>query len=130
MYFLHFIIIMNLKSTSIRPFIGAKDFNVSRSFYKDIGFQESIIDNGLIYIKINDTLGFYLQDAFVEDWMNNSMIFIEVENVNDFYTAFLKLDLERKYNTVRLLPIVKKSWGAEFFLHDPSGILLHFGCFV
>ena len=28
---------------SIRPFIGAKNFAVSRKFYSDLGFQETVI---------------------------------------------------------------------------------------
>jgi hypothetical protein len=54
---------MNHQAKSIRAFIGAKDYNISIAFYKDLGFEESIISNNLIYFKINDTLGFYLQDA-------------------------------------------------------------------
>jgi hypothetical protein len=28
-----------------------------------------------------------------------------------------------------LSKIVNNDWGSEFFLHDPSGILWHIGCF-
>jgi len=33
---------MKHNAVSIRPFIGAKDFALSREFYKDLGFQESV----------------------------------------------------------------------------------------
>jgi len=32
---------------SIRPFIGSKNFERSRNFYNDIGFSETVLDDGL-----------------------------------------------------------------------------------
>jgi hypothetical protein len=114
---------------SIRPFIGAKDFNLSKSFYKDLGFEESIISINLSYFKIEDNIGFYLQDAYLKDWVDNTMLFIEVENVEQHYNKLKNLELEQKYKDVRLIPVKKEAWGSECFLHDPSGILWHFGAF-
>ncbi len=59
---------MNQKALSIRPFIGAKDFEVSRNFYRDLGFQESILFHNMSYFKTQG-LGFYLQDADEKDWI-------------------------------------------------------------
>jgi hypothetical protein len=28
---------------SIRPFIGAQDFEISRNFYRDLGFEEIVL---------------------------------------------------------------------------------------
>jgi hypothetical protein len=50
---------MKHQPNSIRTFIGAKDFETSRSFYKDLGFYEEEIDSRLSYFKIGN-LGFYL----------------------------------------------------------------------
>ncbi len=119
---------MNQKALSIRPFIGAKDFEVSRSFYRDLGFQESILTQTLSYFKTQG-LGFYLQDAYVQDWIDNSMVFLEVDDVDQYWNELLALDLTAKYKNVRLTPIRRLDWGSECFLHDPSGILWHFGEF-
>ena len=119
---------MNQKAFSIRPFIGAKDFEVSRSFYRDLGFQESILTHDMSYFK-NQGLGFYLQDAYVRDWIDNTMVFLEVEDVRKYWNELLALDLTTKYKNVKLTPIKKLHWGSECFLHDPSGILWHFGEF-
>ena len=116
-------------SKSVRAFIGAKDFQVSRSFYRDLGFEESVISKSMSYFKIFETLGFYLQDAYVEDWVNNSMLFLEVDNVEAYWNELQSLELTAKYKNVRLTPIRYESWGSECFLHDPSGILWHFGNF-
>lgn len=116
-------------SKSIRAFIGAKDFEVSRNFYKDLGFEESVISNDMSYFKIFETLGFYLQKAYVKDWVDNTMLFVEVEDVEAYYAELQNLDLSKKYEKVRLVPIRHEDWGSECFLHDPSGILWHFGEF-
>lgn len=119
---------MEHKARSIRPFIGAKDFSLSRRFYHDLGFQESVLSNNLSYFK-TDRIGFYLQDAYVKDWVDNSMIFMEVDDVGRYWKELLALDLTAKYQDVRLTPIREYDWGRECFLHDPSGILWHFGEF-
>ena len=119
---------MKHKVKSIRPFIGAKNFELSRNFYRDLGFQESILSTDMSYFKI-DEFGFYLQDAYVKDWVDNSMIFLEVEDVERYWKELSALNLAAKYKGVRLEPIRYNDWGKECFLHDPSGILWHFGEF-
>jgi hypothetical protein len=119
---------MEHKAKSIRPFIGARNFELSRNFYRDLGFEESILSPELSYFRTNN-LGFYLQDAYVKDWVDNSMIFLEVEDVERHWKELSSLNITSKYKDVRLEPIRKNDWGRECFLHDPSGILWHFGEF-
>jgi hypothetical protein len=120
---------MNQKIKSIRPFLGAKDFNVSQSFYRDLGFAESVISKDLSYFK-TEAFGFYLQDAYVKDWIDNTMVFMEVDDVSRFWEELVALDLPTKYENVKLVPIRNLDWGRECFVHDPSGILWHFGEFT
>lgn len=119
---------MNHAARSIRPFIGADNFEISRNFYKDLGFDERVLSPGLSLFLTGD-LGFYLQDASVRDWIDNTMIFLEVENVDRFWEELQELQLPVKYEGVRLTPIRVMDWGKECFVHDPSGILWHFGEF-
>lgn len=119
---------MKHKAKSIRPFIGAKNYAVSRQFYQDLGFQESILSANMSYFH-TDGLGFYLQDAYVKDWIGNTMIFMEVEDVKRFWDELLALKLVAKYADIKLVPVRELDWGRECFLHDPSGILWHFGEF-
>ena len=120
---------MNQNIISIRPFIGAKDFVVSRNFYNALGFQESVLSHNMSYFS-KQAMGFYLQDAYVKEWIDNTMVFLEVENVDRYWDEVLALDLPAKYEGARLVPIKHEPWGKEFFLHDPSGILWHFGAFA
>lgn len=118
--------IKNIKS--IRPFIGAKEFSISRAFYSDLGFEERVISPDMSLFLI-EGFGFYLQDAFVKDWVDNTMVFMEVADIQSFYKLLSGLNLPNKYPTVRVLPIKILPWGSECFVHDPSGILWHFGQF-
>ncbi|WP_417354259.1 glyoxalase [Flavobacterium sp.] len=120
---------MNHNAKSIRPFIGAKDFEVSRMFYRDLGFEETILSPDLSVFKTDNTLAFYLQKAYVKDWIDNTMLFMEVENVDIFWKSLNELNLTAKYEGVRLVPVSTREWGKECFVHDPSGILWHFGEF-
>lgn len=117
---------MEHKARSIRPFIGAKDFEVSRSFYRDWGFHEIVLAHNFSCFK-TEAFGFYLQDAYVQDWVDNTMIFLEVEDVDRYWEELLALDLPSKYKGVRVTPIRELDWGKECFVHDPSGILWHIG---
>jgi catechol 2,3-dioxygenase-like lactoylglutathione lyase family enzyme len=119
---------MEHKAKSIRPFIGAENFEISRSFYRDLGFEETVLGDNMSVFK-SGQLAFYLQDAYVKDWIDNTMIFMEVDDVDYYWNELLALDLTGKYKGVKLTPIRVYPWGRECFVHDPSGILWHFGEF-
>ncbi len=119
---------MKIIAKSIRTFIGSKNYNNSRNFYLDLGFDEIITSEKMSYFCIGE-FGFYLQDAYVKDWIDNSMIFLEVDNLESNLKNIQSLRLTEKYKNVRLSEIKHNEWGNEFFLHDPCGILWHFGKF-
>jgi catechol 2,3-dioxygenase-like lactoylglutathione lyase family enzyme len=120
---------MNHQAKSVRTFIGAKNFEESSNFYKDLGFEESVISKNMSYFKIFETMGFYLQDYYVEEWINNSMVFVEVDDAEAYFLQLQNLGLHNKYKGVKLVPVRYDDWGRECFLHDPSGVLWHFGEF-
>ncbi len=119
---------MQHNAISIRPFIGAKDFELSRNFYRDLGFEEVILSSNMSLFKTGK-FAFYLQDAYVKDWIDNTMVFLEIENVSTFWEDLLALNLAAKYKEVKIVPIRVEHWGKECFVHDPSGVLWHFGEF-
>lgn len=119
---------MENSAVSIRPFIGAKNFEISRSFYRDMGFEEVVLSHNMSLFKTGG-LGFYLQDAYVKDWVDNTMLFLEVADVDQYWDKLVTLDLPAKYEGVRLTPARIMDWGKECFVHDPAGILWHIGQF-
>jgi hypothetical protein len=115
-------------TTSIRAFVGARNFQTSRDFYLRLGFEEVSLGD-MSYFKVNDRLGFYLQDAYVKQWVDNTMLFLEVPNPEEWLASLNNLKLEKDFPGVRISKMVINDWGREFFLHDPSGVLWHIGCF-
>ncbi|WP_179006817.1 glyoxalase [Winogradskyella forsetii] len=119
---------MKLKPKSIRPFIGAKDYAISRQFYQDLGFEEVVVSPNMSVFRTGE-FAFYLQDAYVKDWVDNTMVFLEVDNVENHLENLKKSGITEKYDTLRCSEVVYNDWGNEFFLHDPSGVLWHIGAF-
>jgi uncharacterized glyoxalase superfamily protein PhnB len=119
---------INQEPKSIRAFIGAKDYETSRSFYRDLGFTEQVLSEKMSLFTI-DGLSFYLQDYYVKDWIDNSMILLEVGDVEEYYRFLQQLELDKRYAGIRLVPLQKHDWGRECCLVDPSGVLWHFADF-
>ena len=114
---------------SIRAFIGSKDFEQSRLFYKELGFEEATISGNMSYFNISHNIGFYLQDYYLVDWVNNTMLFLEVEDADTYFTHLQSLQLPDKFPGVKVSPVKSEEWGKECFLHDPAGVLWHIGQF-
>jgi len=119
---------MNQQIVSVRPFVGALDYQLSRAFYREWGFEEIVLSENICLFQSN-VFGFYLQCAYVKDWVDNTMVFLQVADVEAYYTMLLALDLPIKFKGTKLVPIQYQLWGRECFLHDPSGILWHIGTF-
>jgi len=119
---------MSLAIVSLRTFFGSKDFEVSRSFYAYLGFQETVLTKKMSVFQLNG-FSFYLQDYYAKEWIENTMLFIEVENVAECFGWLSQLQLDKKYPGAQLRPIKKENWGEECFVIDPAGVLLHFGQF-
>ncbi|MFY7730411.1 MAG: glyoxalase [Flavobacterium sp.] len=119
---------MTPKVISIRPFIGSKNFETSRSFYRDLGFEENELGPGFSVFHFHH-LSFYLQDYYAEEWVGNTMVFMEVENTEEFWAYLQSLNLTEKYPESKLVPPRTLPWGSECFVHDPAGVLWHFGAF-
>ena len=117
---------MNYAPKSIRPFIGAKDYQKSREFYRALGFEERIIGDTMSLFKVNDSLGFYLQDYYVADWVDNSMIVLEVEDLDACTKDLLSKALPDQFEGVRFTGPKAFDWGRELYMHDPAGVLWHF----
>jgi len=118
---------MKPQTLSLRPFIGSKNYNISRSFYLKIGFTEHVISPDMAVFTMGK-VSFYLQDAYVRKWIDNTMVFLEIEDLDAYCTFLQQLEIT-KIKGVRLSSIQENEWGREFFLHDPSGVLWHIGNF-
>ena len=113
---------------SIRPFLGSKNFGISRKFYHALGFEEFVIDSNMSAFKA-EGIAFYLQNAYEKLWIENTMVFLEVKDVDQHWKDLQALDLPNQFEGVKITSIFRNDWGDEYHLLDPAGNLWHFGKF-
>jgi hypothetical protein len=109
---------------AMRPIVPAKDFEVSRRFYLDIGFQPQMLDERLIEMHLG-TYSFILQDYYVEEWANNFVMHMLVTDLNRWWAHICALDLPSRYG-VKIRAPKQESWGQVAGVIDPSGVLWRF----
>jgi hypothetical protein len=116
---------INLADTikAMRPMVPAKDFEISKRFYVDLGFEPRIvvIDN-LIQMSLGD-YSFLLQNYYVQDWADNFVIHLFVSDLGKWWDHILAVDLASRYGIKTSAP-QRESWGALVagFI-DPAGVL-------
>ncbi len=119
---------MSILSTTsnLRPFIPAKDFAVSRAFYKDLGATEIWASDDMVLLQLGSSQ-FYLQAYYVKAWAENTMLFLLVEELEQLWEELLALDLVNRYKGIRWKEPTDYDWGLrEIHLIDPAGVLWHF----
>lgn len=103
----------------IKPFVPSKDYEVSTSFYCEIGFASEYVNDDLTLFKNGDCL-FFVQRFYNKDLAQNFMLQICVADINDAF----ELCSNSKHKT-KITPVQQTSWGKVFYLWGPVGELLH-----
>lgn len=115
-----------LDSIEIKAFVPAKDFELSKQFYQDMGFTMASDEGGIAYFH-HQNCSFLLQDFYHPEHAENVMMHLLVSDVDGWYEALLQQDLPAKYG-VRLGQPVDQPWKMrDFVLTDPSGVLWRIG---
>jgi hypothetical protein len=109
---------------SSRPFLPAKDFAVSKSFYETLGFVK-LLDRDVAIFKVGST-SFILQNYYQEDWARNFMMQLMVDDLDAWWAHIEALDLPGKFNVRPPKAPAVQPWGLRVaYLFDPSGVLWH-----
>jgi catechol 2,3-dioxygenase-like lactoylglutathione lyase family enzyme len=113
---------LSLRIVELKPFVPARDFALSRRFYRDLGFTEASEVGGVAYFHCDDT-SFLLQDFYNKELAENLMLHLLVEDVVAWHAKLAKAGVAEKYG-VRQSEIVQQPWRMrDFALWDPSGVL-------
>ncbi len=116
----------NLRITEIKAFVPAKDFEISKQFYKDLGFTMASEGGGVAYFHF-EHVSFLLQDFCAASLAENFMMHILVEDVDAWRDHVLASGVASKYG-VRITEIENQPWRMrDFCLSDPSGVLWRIG---
>ena len=108
----------------IRPFMPAKDFELSKRFYEALGF-EKVLDSEVAIFNAGSG-GFILQRYFQEDWASNFMMQLMVDDLDQWWAHLEALDLATQFGVTAPKPPALQPWGLRVaYVVDPSGVLWH-----
>lgn len=109
---------------SPRPFLPARDFDLSRRFYQALGFE--LLLDGEVAIYEVGTGGFILQNYYQKPWAENTMMQLMVDDLDAWWTHITALDLPKNFKVQPPRPPTMQPWGLRVaYLFDPSGVLWH-----
>jgi hypothetical protein len=106
---------------SIRPMVPAKDFEISKRFYLDLGFQPEQLSDKLIEMHLG-AYSFILQAYYVEQWADNFVMHMLVSDLRLWWDRIVALDLGSRYGIKTRAPQLE-DWGLVAGVGDPSGVL-------
>lgn len=116
----------NLHITEIKAFVPAKNFELSKQFYKDIGFTMASEGGGVAYFHF-ERVSFLLQNFCAEGFADNFMMHMLVSDVDAWWDKINQSNIVAKYG-VKLWPIELQPWRMrDFCVSDPSGVLWRIG---
>jgi predicted enzyme related to lactoylglutathione lyase len=108
----------------VRPFVPAKDFDLSKHFYEALGF-EKVLDGDVAIFQAGSG-GFILQRYYQKEWAENFMMQLVVDDLDAWWHHIQGLDLPQKFGTPMPKPPAMQPWGLRVaYLVDPSGVLWH-----
>lgn len=115
-----------LESVAIKPFIPAKDFELSQRFYLDLGFNLDLISDEIDYFS-HGSYRFLLHKFYTKEQVTNLMMNMLVSNLDDWWRHIEQQNIAQKYKIV-CSPPVERTWGVrDFTIVDPTGILWRIG---
>jgi catechol 2,3-dioxygenase-like lactoylglutathione lyase family enzyme len=111
-----------LRVIEVKAFVPARDFELSKQFYRDLGFTMASDGDGIAYFHHGDA-SFLLQDFHTEELCRNFMMHLLVEDVDAWREAVEDAGIAAKYGT-KVGPVEHRPWRMrDFVLFDPSGVL-------
>ncbi|MCB1024477.1 MAG: glyoxalase [Acidobacteria bacterium] len=122
----------NEKSASVpagseiaRPFLPAKDFELSKRFYQALGFTTELNSDEVAIFRIGAST-FLLQKYFQKEWAENFMMQLMVDDLDAWWEHILSLDLPESFGVPEPKPPAVQPWGLRIsYVVDPSGVLWH-----
>lgn len=116
----------NLQTVEIKAFVPAKDFDLCKRFYSDLGFTIAWSSDGLAYLAAG-TSSFLLQKFYVKEHAENLMMHLLVPDVEAWWQHVVAQQLQSRYH-VTVHPPEDRPWGMrDFIVTDPTGVLWRIG---
>jgi uncharacterized glyoxalase superfamily protein PhnB len=111
--------------TDIKAFVPTKDAELSKQFYRDLGFTINWSGGDIAELQIG-AFRFLLQSFFVAEHAGNFMMTLNVEDADAWWAHIQRVGLATKYPGIMCKPPTMQPWGIRvLYLSDPSGVLWH-----
>ena len=116
----------NMTAVELKAFVPAKDFELSKRFYEDLGFSLAWDSDDLACFRHGNS-AFLLQNFYNPDHADNFMMHLLVEDVETWWDHVQKNGLVAKYR-IRVEPPADRPWAMrDFTIVDPTGVLWRIG---
>ena len=110
---------------ALRPFVPAKDYALSKSYYSALGFTPTIQDEMVTILKMG-SFSFILQNFYEQHLAENLMLQLLVRNVDAWWRDHHLARLVESFGVKEPKPPAMQPWGMKVgFVFDPSGVLWH-----
>jgi len=111
----------------IRAFVPAKDFDVSKRFYQQLGFTiDRIFPDGTGGILSHGNSTFILQTFYVKEHAENTMMQLIVNDIDAWWRRLEAAQLPATFGVPAPKPPQMQPWGLVVsYVIDPSGVLWH-----
>ena len=110
---------------ALRPFVPAKDFQLSKRFYRALGFDLAFEDETIAFLKI-EGFSFILQNFYVAELAENCMIQLLVRDADAWWRRIDANGLVAEFAVTPPRPPAMQPWKLKVgFVFDPSGVLWH-----
>ena len=110
--------------TEMRPMVPAKDFEISRRFYVELGFHPRPLADRLVEMQLG-VFSFILQAYYVREWADNFVVHVTVSDVGLWWDHIMSLDLPTRYGVKTMAP-QSEGWAVVAGVTDPSGVVWRF----
>lgn len=109
----------------LKAFVPAREFELSRQFYTDLGFSINFSNEEIAELQIG-SYRFLLQKFYVAEHAGNFMMSLQVEDADAWWIYIQRQKLAEKYPGMMCRPPALQPWGIRvLYLSDPSGVLWH-----
>ena len=113
---------MNLSIVEIKSFVPAKNFELSKQFYTELGFYIPYCDESTAVMRLG-ACGFLLQNFYLAEHASNTMMHLQVENLDDWWLMILNKNITARFNVQTTQPEIQPWAMVDFTLTDPSGVV-------
>lgn len=111
--------------TDVKAFVPAKDLDLSKAFYTDLGFTINWSNEAIAELQIG-SFRFLLQKFYVAEHAGNFMMSLSVDDADAWWQYIQQKEFPKKYPGIMCKPPAMQPWGLRvLYLSDPTGVLWH-----